>query len=142
MTRAATALTIAALLTVACGSSPTAPSTSTEPQDTISTHVFAGTLDARGAEFYSFTVVATGGVKIMLASVTSPPARDALTTTLGLGIGQPAGTGCAMTDSIETRAALTAQIVTTLEPGIYCANVYDPATLVIPVNFIVRIIHF
>ena len=133
-------LLVCGLLTAACGnssdSSTTAP-TSTGP----STEIFAGTLAVQGSGFYSFTVATTGQVSITLASLTTTKPGPALNNVMGLGVGQPLGTDCSVTNSVAAAPALAAQLVNSLTPAIYCTRIYDLGNLTAPVNFTIRIVH-
>lgn len=142
MMNAAT-LTFTLLACVALGSgcadnqSPTAASTTAV---VTTTELFAGTLAAQGSSFYAYTVSQSGTVSVTLASVTAAN-RSVAGTTLGLGIGIPAGMGCSATMSMNAVAALTAQLVSEAAAGVYCVNLVDVGNVVEPVNFAVRIVH-
>ena len=127
------------LLTVACGGNDnvTPPSTPVLP----SSEVFAGTLPVRGSSFYSFTVAVSGNVSITLASLVPKAPGPALNSVMGLGVGTPDGTDCAITNSVTTPPGLTAQLVNSLTPATYCAKIYDLGELTGPVDFAVRIVH-
>jgi hypothetical protein len=132
-------LALFGLLTSACGndtSSTTAPTT-TGP----STEVFSGTLAVQGSSFYSFTVVTSGQVSITLASLVVTPPGPALKNVVGLGVGTPLETECSVTNSVPATPGLTAQLVSSLTPAIYCVRVYDLGSLALPVNFSIRIVH-
>ena len=133
-------LFVAGLLTAACGNDD---SSSTTAPTTIgpSTEVFSGTLPVQGSSFYSFTVGTAGQVSITLASLVATQPGPALNNTLGLGVGTPLGTDCSVTNSVATAPGLTAQLVNSLTPAIYCVRVYDLGNLADPVNFSVRIVH-
>jgi len=137
------AAVVLALALSACGGSDSAPS-STEPIVTVgpTTQLFEGQLDVGGSAFYSFTVTTAGNANIMLASVTTSTAPGASSTVvLGLALGTPLGTDCAITNSLQASAGLTSQLVNNLTPGIYCARVYDIGNLRSKVNFAIRIVH-
>jgi hypothetical protein len=108
---------------------------------TITTQVFQGVLPVGGSRFYSFTVTQGGTASFMLASISSPGSGVAVQTVLGLGTGVPAGTGCAVSESITTSASLRSQFTRSLTPGIYCVNVWDVGNLASTVNFAVRFEH-
>jgi hypothetical protein len=121
----------------ACSGNSASP---TSPSTTRSTEMFTGTLAAGDAQFYSFTVSQSGTTDITLASLRS----DAFTTLaapVGIGVGAPAGTGCAATTTMNVTPGLTAQLSTTLSPGIYCADIYDVGSLKTAAAFAVRIVH-
>src|SRR5512135_918401 len=96
------------LLAAACGNNnPTTPSTPAGP----TTEVFTGTLAPQGESFYSFTVATAGQVSITLASLVPTAPGPAISTVMGLGVGTPSGTECAVTNSVTTAPGLTAQLV-------------------------------
>lgn len=133
--------TLAVLVCAACGNdSATAPSTATTA--TRGTEYFSATLDVQGSQFYSFTVAGSGTTDLTLLSLR--PAGTpipALTTAVGLGLGTPAGTGCALTAAATVQPALTAQLSTSTTPTIYCVNISDVGNLEGTVTFIIRIVH-
>src|SRR4051794_17510260 len=134
-------LVMFAVLCGACGDSNS--STSPTPTTPLTTIVsFTGTLAPQGVQFYSFTVAQAGTTAITLASL--PPSR-ALTATLsssvGLGLGTPAGTGCSMSTSMSAMPGLVAQLSTTTQPTIYCVQVFDNGGITTPVDFTIRIVH-
>lgn len=137
-----TALAAAVWMTGTACSSTTAP---TEADSTITplefiTETFAGTLEAKGTGFYSFVVNQAGPVGLTLAAVQTPGGA-ALATPLGLGVGIPSGVGCARSSSLTTPPGLAAQLTVTLNPGTYCASVFDTGNLSSAVNFAMRIRH-
>jgi hypothetical protein len=131
----ATAL-VTAMLTVACGddATPTSPTTTA----TTSTVTFIGALEAGGARFYSFTVTTAGTVTALLASVTSTATGLPVSSALELGIGIPAGTGCAASTTQVVAPALLSQLSTSLPTGTFCLRVADTGSLAGPATFAVR----
>ncbi|HZI82245.1 MAG TPA: hypothetical protein VFD69_22165 [Vicinamibacterales bacterium] len=129
-----------AVLTMGCGDddSPTSP-TDTTPATTAVT--YAGTLDVGGSRFYSFTNGASGSVTAFLASVASPDTRLPLTLPLEIGIGVPAGTGCALTTAQIVAPGLVSQMSASLPAGVFCLRVADAGDLRGPVTFAVRFSH-
>lgn len=131
---------LAALLTVSGCNATTAPeeanSQITPPVFTLQT--FAGTLEPKGSLFYSILVTQRGPVSLTLAAVQNPGGA-ALTTPVGIGIGIPKGTGCPRSESLTTPPGLAAQLTVTLNPGTYCAAVYDVGTLSSAAIFAMRI---
>lgn len=127
------------IMTTACHEAMETPTSSTTADtSTTRTLQFTGSLAVGGSRFYSFTVSQSGTIVATLASVTSPPRGAAVQTALGLGIGRPAGTGCALSTSTTTGPALQAQLQETAAAGIYCVNVYDAGNLQSPIDFVVR----
>ena len=131
-------LVVFGLLTAACGNggSTTAP-TATGP----STEIYSGTLPVLGSGFFSFTVGTAGPVAITLASLTATAPGPALNSVMSLGVGSPLGTDCSVTSSVVAAPALTAQLVNSLTPAIYCTRISDLGNLTAPVNFTIRIVH-
>jgi hypothetical protein len=135
------AVTLAAVLAAACGDDN---STATSPTDTtpVSTTVtYTGTIDVGGSRFYSFTNAAAGSVTAFLASVTAPDNRVPLAVSLELGIGVPAGTGCATTTTQVVAPGLVSQLNASLAAGVFCLRVADAGELKAPVAFAVRFNH-
>jgi len=104
----------------------------------FTTQTFAGTLTTSGSLFYSIVVTQRGPVSLTLAAVQAP-GGGALTTPVGIGIGTPKGTGCPRTSSVVTPPGLASQLTVTLNPGTYCAAVYDVGNLSSAANFAMRI---
>jgi hypothetical protein len=115
----------------------------TSPSDLIvttsTTELFAGTLPVRGTRFYSYTVTQPGTVSLTLASLTA--GSRPVTNRVTMGVGIPAGTGCALRDSTVASAALTSQLQHSSTPGIYCVNVSDAEGLPSAMAFAIRIVH-
>jgi hypothetical protein len=64
-----------------------------------------------------------------------------VSSVLGLGTGIPAGTGCAVSESVETSGTLQVQHTRVFPPGIYCVSVWDLGQLTSDVNFALRFTH-
>ena len=127
-----------AAIALGCGNDavPTSPTVVN-----VSTQTFTGTLVVGASRFYSFTVTSGGTIAASLASVTSAQDNTVLDRILELGIGFPAGTGCAVTTTKNVSPALTAQVLTSGEPGIHCVRVADVGDLTAPIKFAVRFAH-
>lgn len=108
---------------------------------TVTTETFASTLDVGGMRFYSFTVTSGGTVSAELASVTAADTGAVMGTVLELGLGIPAGTGCAVGITRNVTPALTTQVLTSFEPGIHCVRVADIGDVTGPIRFAVRFAH-
>lgn len=123
-----------------CSKAPdTAPSSSTPA---TSTEIFVGTLEVGGSNLYGFNVVQAGTVTVTLASVTAGALSQPTGGTVGVGVGTPPSeTECTLAVSSNLRAALTAQLSTSMTTGVKCLQVFDPGTLTGSVNFAVRIVH-
>jgi len=133
------ALVAAVVVAQACNST-TAPELA-DSQITpavFTTQTFAGALTTNGTLFYSIVVTQRGPVSLTLAAVQTP-GGGALALPVGIGLGIPKGTGCPRTSSVVTPPGLAAQLTVTLNPGTYCAAVYDVGTLSSTANFAMRI---
>jgi hypothetical protein len=137
-----TAMTAAVCMTAMACTSTTAPDEADSGITPLvfNTETFAGTLPVGGNSFYSFFVSQAGPVGLTLAAVQTPGGA-ALTTPLGIGVGIPSGTGCARSTSQTTAPGLAAQLTVTLNPGTYCAAIFDSGNLSSAVNFAMRIRH-
>ena len=137
-----TAMTAAVCLTAMGCTSTTAPdeADSSITPLVFNTETFAGTLQVGGNNFYSFFVTQAGPVGLTLAAVQTPGGA-ALATPLGIGVGIPSGPGCARSTSQTAPPGLAAQLTVTLNPGTYCAAVFDTGNLSSAVNFAMRIRH-
>lgn len=137
-----TALAAAVCLTAIACTSTTAPDEADSGITPLvfNTETFAGTLQVGGNNFYSFFVNQAGPVGLTLAAVQTPGGA-ALATPLGIGIGIPSGPGCARSTSQTAPPGLAAQLTVTLNPGTYCAAVFDTGNLSSAVNFAMRIRH-
>ena len=125
-----------ALATVACdnGSSTPAP---TSPS-ALTTETFSGTVAVGSSDFHTFTATQGGTVSVTL-NAAGPPA----TIFMGLGIGTPSSSTCALLSgaTADTQAGTTSQLSGTLDPGAYCVEVYDVGNETTPVNYAVTVAH-
>lgn len=128
-------------LLAACGDSPTSPTDTASTTSVASTQVFEGTLDVGGSSFYSFSVSQSGTLTVSFASLTLVGRSAALPVVMRVGVGIPAGEGCAVTQSIDTAPALTSQFSTTLTTGIFCLSIADIGSLPGSATFSIRFSH-
>ena len=133
-------MAVVATLSAGCGddAAPTSP-TDTTPVTTSIT--YAGTLAPGGSRFYSFTNNAAGSVTAFLASVTASDSKLPMAAPLELGIGVPAGTGCATTTTQIVAPGLVSQMTVSLAAGVFCLRVADAGELRAPITFAVRFVH-
>jgi len=99
---------------------------------------FTGTVPVGGLSFSQFTMGQTGSVMITMTAA-GPPA----TIQMGLGVGQPSTSTCALIpgDSVITPASTGAQLQGTLSAGTYCIQVYDVGNQLAPVTYSVTVVH-
>ncbi len=137
---------VGAVVLAGCSNNPststTTPSTTTTTPAVAAATIdetFNGTVPVSGSSFYSFTVGAYGTVNLTLTSVGGAGVPSTLW--LGLGIGQPSGTTCPTTTSIDTQSGTAVQVTGTYDPGVYCADVWDIGNLAAPATFSVAVSH-
>ena len=135
LTRAITIVVLAiASASVACddASTATAPTTTSPVTELFSAQFIPG-----GSASRSFTAAASGTVSLTLSAL-GPPAD--LVVGFGVGIPQPSGAGCYMTESVQTGAATAPQITVPVDAGTYCVRLYDLGTMKSPTAFTVTIV--
>lgn len=129
------------LLVAGCGSdSPTSPTTTTTTETVAAptvTEVFAGTLPVGGAKFFSFGTSANGTINATLTSVGGDFVPS--TVMVGIGIGQPSGTDCVTTSSVNTPSGSAAQLTGVYAAGTYCVRISDIGNLFAPATFHITI---
>ena len=126
-----------ALAATGCGKNavtPTSPTTTTP-----TTILFSGTLQPKATRFYSYTLTSAGTVTAMLASLEQGGTPKPNALELGLGI--PAGTGCAVDSPSNTTTSLVPQIRLDAAVGTYCVRIADTDGLPAPMAFTIRVIH-
>jgi len=130
------------VLAAGCGSddSPTSPTdtdtTQTAAAPTV-TEQFDGVVAVGGSKFYSFTTSTYGTINVTLTAVSGSFVPS--TVMLGVGLGQPSGTDCVTTTSVNTAAGSTVQVTGNFDPAVYCAKVSDIGNLFAPAAFSVSI---
>jgi hypothetical protein len=127
-----------AIAAAGCGgtvATPTSPSTAAAP----TTILFSGTLQPKDTRFYSYTLTTAGTVTAMLASLerNGSPVSNALE----IGLGIPAGTGCAVSASQTAPSQLIPHLKQDFGAGTYCVRIADINGLPAPMNFTIRLIH-
>jgi len=129
------------LVAAACSDSPTSPSDTTSTTTSTVTQSFEAAIGPGGSSFYSFTVSQAGTVTLMLASVTSGGRPAPQAVTLRIGIGTPAGEGCAVSQSIDAAPSLQPQFSVPVGAGISCVSISDPGQLPTTVLAAIRFTH-
>jgi len=127
-------MALLALAAAGCDDATTATSpTVTSPV----TETFNGQFFPGGTAARAFSAASPGTVSITLTQL-GPPA-DAVVG-LGVGIPQSNGTGCLLTQAIQTGASSSPQLTLAVEAGAYCVRLYDTGTLTAAVAFNVTIV--
>jgi hypothetical protein len=141
VTRAALSTAVLLVVCAGCGEDSTTAPTPNEPITRITEH-FTGELEVGGSRSYAFTVTTSGTTNVTLLSLRpAGAATPALTTAVGLGLGTPAGTSCALRTATTVQPALSSQLSAPTNPSIHCVLISDTGNLQGAVTFIIRIVH-
>ena len=132
---------VAALLGSGCsGNNTTAPATTTTTTTTSpATEIFTSIVSPQGTATHSFSAATAGTISVTLTTAGPPPT---IVMGLGLGVPNPATSGCSLTTSVNTAAGSTPQITRAADAGMYCIAILDlghaPPT---GVSFSITIVH-
>src|SRR5207244_663031 len=112
--------------------------TPTTPSSTVTTQTFAGTVAVGGANSHTFTVAQPGEVDVTLTSA-SPPAD----VVMGLGVGTPSDSSCAVLAgaSTNTKAGSSAQLTGRVTAGSFCVQISDVGNQTAPVSYSISVQH-
>jgi hypothetical protein len=143
MTRASgygtVAVLAAALFATACGgsSSTTSPS---GPTTDPTTETFTGTVPVGGSDMHPFNIALSNGQVNIILTQAGPPS----TIFMGLGVGAPSGSTCALFSGGSTvvQAGTVAQLSGTAGAGAYCVQVYDVGNQSADVTYSVTVTHY
>ena len=127
------------LTAVACDNGNSSTSASpTSPSVTLTPETFTGTVDVMGSDFHNFTAAQSGEVNVTLNAAGPPP-----TIFMGLGVGTPTGSACALFSSgfTNTQAGATPQLSGSVSAGTYCVEVYDIGNQGAPITYTVTVLH-
>ena len=136
MTRLLTICVAVVLTSAACkGNDSSTPTTPTAP--TTTTNTFTGTVAVGGRAMHNFTVAQAGQVSVTLTAA-SPSS-----VVLGLGIGMPSDSTCALLPGGSTTALAgsAAQLTGVLTPATFCVSVYDVGNQTAAVSYTVTVTH-
>jgi hypothetical protein len=134
----ASAFAVCVLAGTACGDSNSTPDF-VQPTPTLVTESFNGTVAVGGTDFHTFTVTATGTLNVTLTAA-GPPS----TIFMGLGVGTPSASTCALLTggSTVTPAGMTAQLSGTIAAGSYCVSVFDAGNQTASITYAVTVTHY
>jgi hypothetical protein len=130
----------AMLVGAGCGDEVSTPTSASSTTAASLTQLFTGVMPIKGTKFYSYTVTTAGTVSATFASLTTGAGAVA-GRSMELGIGIPAGTGCAVREVINTTPALVPQLTQEAAAGVYCVSLADVEGLPASMNFAIRIVH-
>ena len=121
------------------GGGSTSTTTPSAPTATATTETFSGTVNPGGNDAHNFTVALSGQtVSVTLTAAGPPP-----TIFMGVGVGTPSGTTCALiAQSPPSQAGTAAVLSGTAQAGTYCVVVYDIGNQTAPITYTVTVSHF
>jgi hypothetical protein len=130
---------LALLLTLtACNNGSSSTQTISPTTATLTTETFTGTVDVASVDFHNFTAAQAGTVNVTLTAA-GPPA----TIFMGLGVGTPSGSTCALLSggTTITPAGTVAQLSGTITAGTYCVQISDVGNQTATVTYTVTVAH-
>ena len=140
-TRALTLLVCLAVITAGCGNNDTT-TTPTSTTDVRGTETFGATLNPGQSQFYSFSTVSPGTTDVTLVSLRPTGSVSVtLSAVVGLGLGTPQGTDCALTSAINTTPGLKTQVSVATNISTYCVKIADIGNLTGAVDYTIRVVH-
>jgi len=134
-------LVISAALAASCGNDTTTTSPTTT-SDVRNTETFGATLNVGQSQFYSFTTISPGTTDVTLVSVRpSGNTATTLSPVVGLGLGTPQATDCALSNAANTAPGLKAQLSVATNVSTYCVKIADIGNLTGSVDYTIRVVH-
>ena len=125
--------------TSACSGSDSSGTSTLPTSTTLVTESFSGTVAVGASDFHTFSVSTGGAINVTLTAASPPP-----TIYMGIGVGTPSASTCALltNGSVAAPAGVSAQLSGTLSPGTYCVSVYDIGNQTTPVTYAVTVTHY
>jgi hypothetical protein len=139
--RALVLLAFGAVFAASCGNNSTTTSPTTT-SDIRNNETFGATLNVGQSQFYSFTTVSPGTTDVTLVSIR--PTGNVATTlspVVGLGLGTPQATDCALSNATNTAPGLKAQLSVATNISTYCVKIADVGNLTGAVDYTIRVVH-
>lgn len=141
MFRALVPLLLSTLVAAGCGKDNT-PTTPTTTEPLRNTETFGATLNVGQSQFYSFTTISPGTTEVTLVSIRpSGNVADTLGTVVGLGLGMPQGTDCALSNATTTGPGLKSQLNAATNISTYCVKIADVGNLTRAIDYTIRVVH-
>jgi hypothetical protein len=139
--RALALLAFTAVVAAGCGNDAT-PTTPTTTSDLRSNETFGATLNVGQSQFYSFSTISPGTTEITLISLRPVGSVSAtLSPVVGLGLGTPQATDCALSSATNTTPGLKAQVSVATNISTYCVKIADIGNLTGAVDYTIRVVH-
>ena len=139
--RALALLAFMAVMAAGCGdnSTTTTPTTTSELRGN---ETFGATLNPGQSQFYSFTTISPGTTEITLISIRPTGSMSTtLSPVVGLGLGTPQATDCALSSATNTTPGLKAQVSVATNISTYCVKIADIGNLTGAVDYTIRVLH-
>lgn len=139
--RALVLLVFGVVFAASCGNEPTTTSPTTTA-DVRNNETFGATLNVGQSQFYSFTTISPGTTDVTLVSIRpSGSVATTLSPLVGLGLGTPQATDCALSSATNTAPALKAQLSVATNVSTYCVKIADIGNLTGAVDYTIRVVH-
>lgn len=139
--RAFALLAFIAAMAAGCGDNATT-TTPTTTSDVRSNETFGATLNPGQSQFYSFTTISPGTTEITLISIRpTGSVSTTLSPVVGLGLGTPQATDCALSSATTTTPGLKAQVSVATNVSTYCVKIADVGNLTGAVDYTIRVVH-
>ena len=139
--RAVVLAVLTGVVAAGCGNDNTT-TTPTSTADIRSNETFSATLSVGQSQFYSFSTISPGTTDVTLISIRPAGTISAtLSPVVGLGLGQPQGTDCALSSAVNTTPGLKSQLTVTTNISVYCVKIADIGNLNGTVDYTIRVVH-
>jgi hypothetical protein len=139
--RALVLLVFGVVFAASCGNDPTTTSPTTT-SDTRQNETFGATLNVGQSQFYSFTTVSAGTTDVTLVSIRpTGSVATTLSPVVGVGLGTPQATDCALSNATNTIPGLKAQLSVATSVSTYCVKIADIGNLTGTVDYTIRVVH-
>jgi hypothetical protein len=139
--RALALVVFMAAVTAGCGNNNT-PTTPTTTSELRNTETFGATLNVGQSQFYSFTTISPGTTDVTLISIRPTGNVSAtLSPVVGLGLGTPQATDCALSSATTAAPGLKSQVSVATNISTYCVKIADVGNLTGAVDYTIRVVH-
>jgi hypothetical protein len=139
--RALALLAFIAAIAAGCGDDATT-TTPTTTSELRGNETFGATLNPGQSQFYSFTTISPGTTEITLISIRPlGSVSTTLSPVVGLGLGTPQATDCALSSATNTTPGLKAQVSVATNISTYCVKIADIGNLTSAVDYTIRVVH-
>jgi hypothetical protein len=123
---------------LSCTDTPVLPTPTAQNVPVVS-ESFVGSIPVAGEAFYSFSTNQYGNVMLTLLDLKEAGVSSSVQVSVGLG--QPLGTTCILTQAVNASPSVTPQFTTAVAAGVYCARVADLGNMTATATFALTIVH-